>query len=45
MRARAVIAYISHEESVLAKSGKKTRAAQLARFGDLIKQGAVAQHR
>lgn len=42
MRARALIAYVSYEESVLAKSGKKARSALLDRFCELITQGAVA---
>ena len=36
MRARALIAYVTYEESVLAKSDKKARIALLDRFCDLI---------
>ena len=36
MRARAVVAYLSFEESVLAKSGKKARSEMLNRFFDLV---------
>ena len=42
MRARALIAYVSFEESVLAKSSKKARSALLDQFSDLITRGATA---
>ena len=42
MRARNLVAYVSFEESVLAKSSKKARSELLNRFGDLITQGAIA---
>ena len=38
MRARNLVAYVSFEESVLAKSSKKARSELLNRFGDLITQ-------
>ena len=38
MRARALVAYLSFEESVLAKSSKKDRSEMLDRFFDVITQ-------
>lgn len=43
MRARAVVAYVCYEESVLAKSRKKDRSEMLNRFFDLITQPALTE--
>lgn len=42
MRARALVAYVSYEESLLAKNNKRTRFELLNRFGRLITQVAPA---
>jgi AcrR family transcriptional regulator len=42
MRARALVAYVTYEESVLAKSSKKARSELLDQFSDLVTQGATA---
>jgi AcrR family transcriptional regulator len=45
MRARALVAYLSYEESVLAKSAKKDRSAMLDRFFDLVMQPEFTEDR
>ena len=45
MRARAVVAYLSFEESVLAKSSRKERSRMLDQFFDAITQPNVTETR